>query len=204
MNNFDLSANDWDKNTIHTERSNAIAQKFKELIEFKPGMKAMEFGAGTAILSFLLADKFSSVTLIDNSQEMIRVCNEKINQSKSSHIKSIKIDLETEMLNEKYDIIYSQMAFHHINDVSKMINKFSGMLEENGILAVADLYTEDGSFHGEGFTGHKGFDPEWMATVMLNSCFKEIGYSTCFVQNKIDAEGNLQKYPVFLIIARKF
>ena len=96
------------------------------------------------------------------------------------------------------------MAFHHINDVSKMITKFSGMLEENGILAVADLYTEDGSFHGEGFTGHKGFDPEWIATIMLNSCFKEIGYSTCFVQNKIDAAGTMKKYPVFLIIARKF
>ena len=203
MNNFDLSANDWDKNNVHTERSEAISQKLKEQVEFKPGMKAMEFGAGTALLSFLLRDKFSSITLIDNSREMIRVCNEKIAQTQSSHIKAIQIDLETEDIKEKFDIIYSQMAFHHIGDVNKMIYKFSEMLEDKGILAIADLFTEDGSFHGEGFTGHMGFDPEWLATVMLNSCFKDIGYSTCFIQKKIDIEGNKKEYPVFLIIARR-
>ena len=203
MNTFDLSANDWDKNTVHTERSIAIAKKITELIEFKPGMKAMEFGAGTGLLSFRLKDSFASVTLIDSSQEMIRVSNEKISQSKADNMKAIQIDFETQELKQKFDIIYSQMVFHHIDDVSKMIQRFSGMLESGGLVAIADLYAEDGSFHGEGFTGHNGFDPEWMSTVLLNYGFTGISYSTCFVQKKANAEGIEREYPVFLIIARK-
>jgi len=203
MNTFDLSANDWDKDTIHTERAIAIAKKITELIEFKPGMKAMEFGAGTGLLSFRLKDSFASVTLIDSSKEMIRVCNDKILESKATNMKAIQIDLESEELKQKFDIIYSQMVFHHIADVSRMIQRFSTMLESGGTVAIADLYAEDGSFHGEGFTGHNGFDPEWMSTVMLNAGFTGISYSTCFVQKKTDAEGIEREYPVFLIIARK-
>jgi tRNA (cmo5U34)-methyltransferase len=203
MNNFDLSAADWDKNNVHSERSHAIAVKMNELLDLTPDMKAMEFGAGTGILSFMLKDFFSSITLIDSSKEMIRVSNEKIEHSKAPNMRAIQIDLEIDNIKEKYNIIYSQMVFHHIVDVSSMIRKFSGMLEKNGIIAIADLYTEDGSFHGDGFTGHNGFDPEYLSTLMLNAGFENISYSTCFIQKKVDAEGKEKEYPVFLIIARK-
>ena len=96
MSEFDIKANDWDKNNVHLERSQVIANQLKEMISFKPGMKALEFGAGTGILSFILSDLFESITLIDNSLEMIRICNEKIASTNSDHIKALQIDLETE------------------------------------------------------------------------------------------------------------
>jgi tRNA (cmo5U34)-methyltransferase len=204
MSHFDSAAVDWDKNNVNTQRSEAIAKQLHEMKLLKPGMKAMEFGAGTALLSFILRDHFSSVTLIDSSQEMIRVCNEKIAINKSMHFKAIKIDLETEDFEDKFDIIYSQMVFHHISDVGKMIEKFYHLLEEKGLLAIADLYAEDGTFHSEGFTGHNGFDPEKLSKVMLNSGFEDVSYKTCFVQKKLQADGILKEYPVFLMVARKF
>jgi tRNA (cmo5U34)-methyltransferase len=204
MSHFDSAAVDWDKNNVNTLRSEAIAKQLKEMKLLKPGMKAMEFGAGTALLSFILKDHFSSVTLIDSSQEMIRVCNEKIAINKTSHFKAIKIDLETEHFEDNFDIIYSQMVFHHIIDIGKMIQKFYHLLEESGFLAIADLYAEDGTFHSEGFTGHKGFDPEWLSNVMQKSGFVDISYKPCYVQKKLHADGILKEYPVFLMVARKF
>lgn len=203
MSEFDIKAKDWDKNNVHLERSQAIANQLKELISFKAGMKAMEFGAGTALLSFILRDLFSSITLIDNSQEMIRICNEKIAASNSGHIKALKIDLETEDFEDTFDFIYSQMAFHHLVDVAKMIHKFYQLLDENGVLAIADLFPEDGSFHGEGFTGHKGFEPELLKGIMWKVGFKNVQHITSYVQKKIEPDGKLKEYPVFLIIAKK-
>jgi len=204
MSEFDLKANGWDKNNTHLERAQTIAVQLKELIPLKLGMKVMEFGAGTALLSFILRDLFSSITLIDTSQEMIRICNEKIAQTKSNHIKTIQIDLETESLEEKFDLIYSQMTFHHLSDIDKMIHVLHDLLNERGILAIADLYTEDGTFHGEEFNGHKGFDPEWLSKIMQRAGFKNVSYTTCFIQKKIEPDGQQKEYPVFLIIARKF
>ena len=203
MNEFDIKANDWDKNNVHLERAREIANQLLEIIPFKPGMKVMEFGAGTALLSFMLEDLFTSVTLIDNSVEMIRICNEKITQTKSNHIQAIKIDLETEPFEDKFDIIYTQMAFHHVSDIGKIVQILHHLLIDGGMLAIADLYPEDGSFHGEGFTGHLGFDPVWLSTLLNQSGFENITFKECFVQKKIDSDGKQKEYPVFLITATR-
>ena len=203
MSEFDMKANDWDKNIVNIERAREIANHLLKIIQFRPGMKAMEFGAGTALLSFMLHDLFSSITLIDSSQEMIRICNEKIAQSKSNHIQALKIDLETEYFEDKFDLIYTQMAFHHVSDIGKMVHKLHHLLKDGGVLAIADLYPEDGSFHGEGFTGHLGFDPEWLSTLVSQSGFENITFKECFVQKKMDSDVKQKEYPVFLMIATK-
>lgn len=203
MSEFDLKANDWDKNNVNLERAREIANQLLEILPFRPGMKVMEFGAGTGLLSFMLHDLFSSVTLIDNSDEMIRICNEKIVQTKSKHIKALKINLETDPFEEKFDLIYTQMALHHVSDIGKIIHTFHQLINKNGILAIADLYPEDGSFHGEGFTGHMGFDPIWLSTLLNQSGFENVTFKQCFVQKKIDSDGKQKEYPVFLMVAHK-
>ncbi len=203
MNEFDIKANDWDKNNVHLVRNREIANQLLEIIPVKPGMKVMEFGAGTALLSFMLEDLFTSITLIDNSQEMIRICNEKISLTKSNHIQAIKIDLETEYFEDKFDLIYNQMAFHHVTDIGKIVHTLHHLLNDGGMLAIADLYPEDGSFHGEGFTGHLGFDPAWLSTLLKLSGFENVTFKECFVQKKIDSGGMQKDYPVFLMIATK-
>jgi len=203
MSEFDIKANDWDKNNVNLERAREIANQLLLTIPFRSGMKVMEFGAGTALLSFMLEDLFTSVTLIDNSREMIRICNEKITQTKSNHIKAIQLDLENELFEEKFDLIYTQMAFHHVSDIGKMVHKLHHLLNDGGLLAIADLYPEDGSFHGEGFTGHLGFDPKCLSTLLSQYGFGNVSFKECFVQKKIDSDGKQKEYPVFLMIATK-
>lgn len=202
MNDFDLKARDWDKNRLNLERAQAIAEYLTGKIKFQPGMKAMEFGAGTALLSFELKDVFGSITLLDNSIEMIRICEQKISETHSDHIHAVQIDLEKDDMEGKYDFIYSQMAFHHLADIENVLKKLYSMLNVEGVLAIADLFTEDGSFHGEGFTGHNGFDPQWLASLMEKAGFENIRWEQCFIQKKIDDEAVIKNYPVFMIIAQ--
>jgi hypothetical protein len=77
------------------------------------------------------------------------------------------------------------------------------MLNPNGTIAIADLYSEDGSFHDEGFSGHKGFNIEDL-TLILNKCnFQVSSVEQCFVIDRKISEEVTNQYPVFLLIANR-
>lgn len=198
-NTFDVRAREWDKNKMHFDRSEAIAKEINAVIPDVRKMKALEFGAGTGILSFLLKDKFSEIILMDSSQEMINVCTEKIEEYNTQHIKAIKFDIEYNIFPETFDIIYSQMVLHHVKDYKKILYTFSNMLNEGGYLAIADLYPEDGSFHGQGAEVHQGFDPEELSQMLSKMGFKTILNAKVFELKR----DNGIVYPVFLVVALK-
>ena len=156
-----------------------------KIVPLKPFFSAMEFGAGTGILSFLLKDHLKEILLIDNSAEMIRLTNEKIAASGAANLQTKFFDLEHSDLNgDKFDLIFTQMVLHHVSDIENIISKFHAMLSPGGYLAIADLYTEDGSFHGEGFNGHMGFDPDNLAAILQKKQFNNISHKECFVINR--------------------
>jgi 2-polyprenyl-3-methyl-5-hydroxy-6-metoxy-1,4-benzoquinol methylase len=203
MSEFDNKAADWDKNPMHWDRSVAIAGEILKNVPVKPFFRAMEFGAGTGILSFLLKDHLKEILLIDNSAEMIRLTNEKIAVSGAVNLQTRFFDLEHSDLNgDKFDLIVTQMVLHHVSDIEKIFSKFHAMLSPGGYIAIADLYTEDGSFHGEGFDGHKGFDPDDLAAILRKKQFNSISHKECFVINRIISESETRDFPVFLITAK--
>ncbi len=199
MSEFDARAREWDKDKMHIERSKAIARELRQMIPLHHSMKALEYGAGTGILSFLLKDHFSEITLMDNSQEMIKVCLEKSKFYETSHIHPIWLDLEHTNFDDKFDVIYSQMVMHHVIGIEAMFHKFMDLLNPGGYLAIADLFPEDGSFHGPEAKVHLGFDPDEMAITLRQVGFKNIEYKSCF---EIKRESG-QKFPIFLLIAKK-
>jgi len=204
INEFDMKAAEWDKNPMHWDRSEAIAKEIIKLIPLNKEMTGLEFGAGTGVTSFILKDSLKEITLMDNSSEMLKVIIKKIKTSKVKNLKTLNFNLEkTDYKDAKFDLIFNQMVLHHINDVENIITKFYNLLNPGGFLAIADLYTEDGSFHGEGFEGHKGFDPVELSGMLLKSGFKNINYHQCFVINKEISETKTKQFDVFLLIASR-
>lgn len=204
MSNFDNVAASWDKNIMHTERSQAIANKLIPLLEKKQWNRALEFGAGTGLLSFLLKDYFNELVLMDSSQEMVNTASSKIIASNQKHMHALFLDLEHENYTAgKFDIIFTQMVLHHVGNIEIIFDKFNDLLLTNGILAIADLYTEDGSFHGQDFTGHKGFDPETLKQALLKRNFDLVTYQQCYTVTKEVEGGIIKDFPIFLLIAEK-
>ena len=204
MNEFDIKASGWDENPIHHARSEAIAKEMLRLLPIKKEMCAMEFGAGTGILSFMLKDFFNDIILMDSSTEMVNVANKKIDVTGAKNLKTIVFDLEHETYSGKpLDLIFTQMVLHHVNDIEKLFGNFYKILNPNGFIAIADLYTEDGSFHDEGFLGHNGFNIEDL-TLTLNKCnFRVSSAEQCFTINRKISEKVTNQYPVFLLIANR-
>jgi len=55
------------------------------------------------------------------------------------------------------------MVFHHFSDLDGIIQKLVNHLNPGGYLFIADLMTEDGSFHKDAVVPHHGFDPAILA-----------------------------------------
>ena len=204
MNDFDLKAAEWDQNPMHWKRSEAIAKEIINLIPLKKKMTALEFGAGTGITSFILKDYLKEITLMDNSSEMVRVMNEKIKSSKVKNLKTLNFNLETDEYKvRKFDLVFTQMVLHHVIDIEIIIDRFYQLLNPNGYLAIADLYEEDGSFHGNGFTGHKGFSIEILSDILKKSHFRDIFHKTCFVIDRKISENESKQFKVFIMVAKR-
>ncbi len=204
MNEFDIKATGWDDNPMHWNRSRAIADEMQRMIPLSTSMKALEFGAGTGILSFMLKEHLREITLMDNSIEMVKIIKDKIEKTGVSNLNTIYFDLEkNDYLEGKFDLIFTQMAIHHVIDIESIISRFKKMLNPNGFLAIADLYEEDGSFHGEGFVGHNGFDVDELTKVLAKYGFDEFAHKECFVVNREMANGEKKPFPVFLLVAKR-
>ncbi len=95
------------------------------------------------------------------------------------------------------------MTLHHIHDVKVILSKFHDLLVPQGILLVADLDQEDGSFHTDGTTDvHKGFARVELRKMVEEAGFGNISFMTAYqIKKQI---GNEEKtFPVFLMTAQK-
>ena len=152
MNEFDLKALTWDSNPMFIERSKRISERIIANIPLGKDMEAMEFGCGTGLISFNLIPFIKSITLTDNSEGMLNALNNKIKENNIKNMEVIKTDfLEEPLINKKFDLIYTVLALHHIEDVDAILMKFYNLLKENSYLSIADLDEEDGSFHADTF-----------------------------------------------------
>lgn len=189
---------------MHWDRSEAIVNEIIKLIPLKKEMTALEYGAGTGITSFLLKDYLKEITLMDNSTEMVKVMNDKIKASKAKNLKVLNFDLEHSDYNRgKFDLIFTQMVLHHVTEIDTIINRFRMLLNPGGYLAIADLYPEDGSFHGDGFTGHRGFNIENFSGIIRKHKFENISHKTCFIIDRKISDSESKQFEVFLLIANR-
>jgi ubiquinone/menaquinone biosynthesis C-methylase UbiE len=202
MNEFDSKALTWDDNPSFIERSKSIAASIRQHIPLNNKMDAFEYGCGTGVLSLNLLPDLRSVMMADSSIGMLEVLKGKVKASGIINMEVVRTDLSFDNIpDKKFDVIYTAMTMHHIDDLDAIFAKFYVMLKPAGFLCIADLDKEDGSFHGPDFTGHKGFDRSEMKDHFSACGLKKINVDTCY---EIRREPDLSKaYPVFLMTGQK-
>ncbi|ADL50074.1 class I SAM-dependent DNA methyltransferase [Clostridium cellulovorans] len=201
---FDQRAKTWD-NDRRIKLAKIIATEIGNSLATNKELSAMEFGCGTGLISFNLYDKFKKITLIDSSKGMIDVLNAKIDEYKVSNMESLHLDITDEnSLDIKFDVIYTSMVLHHIENTSSIINTFYKLLNEDGYLCIVDLDEEDGSFHKghDDFHGHNGFNQEKLKDILIDAGFKAVESKTFYHGEKIVEDEKID-YSLFLMKSRK-
>lgn len=170
MSHFNEVANEWDSEG-KVKLMQALASNTKKVLNLKGQFDIMDFGAGTGLFGLEFKDNIKSLLGVDVSEGMLKVFDEKT--ANYENIQSKNIDLEKETLDDKFDLIVSSMAFHHLVNPKDVLKKLKKNLNTNGKIAIVDLDKEDGTFHpdNEGMgVKHFGFSKE-----ELESWAKEAG-----------------------------
>jgi 2-polyprenyl-3-methyl-5-hydroxy-6-metoxy-1,4-benzoquinol methylase len=205
-NEFDDKAKTWDNKLERVHRAHIIADAISEEIPYNSSFTAMEYGCGTGLLSFQLKNRFSNITLIDNSHGMLEVLKGKIEHDKVSNMEMINIDLldPAADLSKTFSVIFSLMVLHHTVDVGRMLSVWYALLNRPGYLCVADLDSDNGLFHGKGFKGHNGFDREGLKKVTRQAGFTNTRFRTVFEIKKVSYHDKMEHtFPLFLMVAEK-
>lgn len=198
---FDSKARQWDENPVFQARADKIAAAIAANVPLTPSMRALDYGSGTGMLSFPLQEQLGHITLKDTSAGMLAVAEEKIAAWGVGNMTTRLMDLTAApMPDERYDLIYSSMTLHHIQDTDGILKAFHTLLNPGGWLCIADLDREDGSFHGIQVDVHHGFEREALSEKAKQAGFNDIRFSTVFEIVK-QTESGERAYPVFLMLA---
>ena len=201
VDDFDARAATWDDDPAKVARARAIADAILREAPLADSMDALEYGAGTGLLGFMLRHRVADLTLADVSAGMLEVAAKKIAAARDPHMRSVDLDLLAGPLpDRRFDLIFSAMTLHHIVDTDGILRRFREILRHPGFLCIADLDTEDGSFHGEGFDGHLGFDRDRLAAMARAAGFASVRFTTAYEMTK-EAAGVPRTFPIFLMIA---
>lgn len=195
---FNEKAQDWDVNEMVLQLSNATSAAILENIEFNQQMQVMDFGAGTGLITSQVAPHVSGITAVDVSQAMLEKLAAK--EELKEKVQIICQDITEQALDKKFDVIMSAMAMHHVEDTGLLIQCFAEHLKSGAKVALADLDTEDGTFHPADIEGvyHDGFDRNELKNLLEKNAFQNVEFVTAHTVNK---EG--KDYPIFLVMATK-
>ncbi len=205
---FNREAAEWDANPQRRAVALSVAKAIIAATNPAKTMHALEFGCGTGLLAMEIAPLVKRLCAIDTSREMLAVLEEKIRTSAIENIEASSTNLsspsDTALNNRSFELIYSSMTLHHIDDTAGFLNRLSTLLSPGGKLALADLDLEDGLFHDDPLEKvHHGFDRAELAALLHGASLEVKSFETIYTFNKKNRAGISAAYPVFLVTASK-
>ena len=188
----------WDANEQVQLLSQAVGSLIVQHVPLNDDMTVMDFGAGTGLISSHVAQRVKQIIAVDVSVAMLN--NLAAKPELKEKVRIACQNILTTPINEKFDLIMSAMALHHVDDTPTLIKTFAEHLKPGALIALADLDRENGSFHPPGTEGvfHCGFDRNALQTVLEDSGFEDIHFRTAHTVHKEE-----KNFPVFLVTARK-
>lgn len=195
---FSDKAKDWDKREMVVKLSNALGQAITTHVRLRPSMRVLDFGAGTGLLTSSLVPHVAHILAVDISQSMLDALVAK--PDLEGKVSALCQDIVEVPLTEVFDLIVSAMAMHHVEDSDAMMRTFAQHVKPGGVVALADLDFEDGTFHPADTKGvyHTGFERDAVQILLEKHGFIDVAFHTAHT-----VESPTQRYPVFLVVATK-
>ncbi len=202
---FDLAAQTWDEKPQRVSLARDVFRSMAAAVTITRGMRALDFGCGTGLLSLQVRELTGAVACADSSKGMLDVLEEKAGSAGLSGVTTIHLASDDgEGLEGSYDLITSSMTFHHVRDVPTLVKRLADHLDTGGALCVADLDPDGGRFHRDD-TGvfHNGFTREVMMDWFRGAGLVDVTSTTAAVVERTGEAGERATFTIFLVTGRK-
>ena len=202
---FNQEAEQWDANPGRVKLANDVADAILKSSVLSREMNALDFGCGTGLVTLRLQPFVKTITGEDSSEGMLDVLRGKVRAMGLKNVQTRLVDFEKSDLREGvYHLIVSSMTLHHVPDTAALFRHWYRLLAPRGTLCLADLDSEDGSFHGDN-TGvfHLGFDRLKLKTLLQEAGFHDLLDRRAAAMIKDIPGKGMKEFSVFLITARR-
>jgi ubiquinone/menaquinone biosynthesis C-methylase UbiE len=202
---FDQAAATWDDQPQRVRLMRMIGEAIVREAHPAKTMDVLDYGCGTGLIGLFELHYVRSVTGADSSPGMLEVLKRKVAEGGLGAMRTLCLDLEKDAVPaERYDMVVVSMAMHHIADMERVLNAFYAMLLSGGVLCIADLDTEPGTFHPPSRpVPHHGFDREELKGRLAEHGFSEMRDVTVATFAKPVEGGGERSFSIFLITARR-
>jgi tRNA (cmo5U34)-methyltransferase len=202
---FDEAASQWDNNPTRVELARAVGNVIQRAIPVQPHWRALDYGAGTGLLTLNLQPSVASLVALDSSTAMLERLAAKLAAAGITNVQTRKWNLEAEPFPEtNFDLVVSSMTLHHLRDVPLVLGRLVALLKPGGWLAAADLDTEDGSFHGKADdVFHHGFERPQITKWFAEAGLTDVSVRDAHSVTKPASTGELRTYSVFLAVGKE-
>src|SRR5699024_822060 len=124
MSQFDDKVKEWE-NPESRERAAYVADLICSAAALSTETSAFEYGTGIGLLSFELHNDIGSATLAANSEDMLKVLNDKISSHSAENMRAVRLNLlEDPLPSDQFNLIYTMLPLHHTRGVRQLLGKF--------------------------------------------------------------------------------
>jgi len=198
---FDVVAAEWDSNPARVALARAVIDSICCTVKLRSNMNVLDFGAGTGLVTLGLQPYVRNITAVDASDKMLQMLDEKLNALQLKNVQTLHCDITSTALPvAEFDVIVSSMVLHHIQDVPQILRRLRPSIRSGGTIALADLESEDGTFHADA-TGvyHHGFDRNEVCRWLQDAGFVDVSAKEAYRMIRSSPNGETRQYPVVLV-----
>ena len=147
--NYSLPVGEKDKDRliILNEIYSPSTEQFFTSCPILKGDKVLELGCGIGLITQMLASYVGEtgyVLGIDNSEEQLAIANNLLPAEPIPQLEYKKLSVyDLEMLNEKFDVVYTRFLLVHLPDPLQVIELVKGILKPGGNFIIEDMTGHD-------------------------------------------------------------
>ncbi|MBD5638054.1 class I SAM-dependent methyltransferase [Clostridium botulinum] len=201
---FDSIAPNW--NVIRSEYfEERLKYKILSITNIKDKIVG-DLGCGTGFVSLAVANEASIVFSIDNSINMLKELSASASKKDYKNIYPIKSSLDNlAIFDESLNVVFINMALHHIKDAKKAIAEMYRVLKKDGVVVISDVREHNGEWAKEEmFDEWLGFSKEQMTNWLEDAGFENIEIENTNLSCKgYSSKGEYTETGIFLASAVK-
>ncbi|WP_411842431.1 class I SAM-dependent methyltransferase [Salinicoccus sp. HZC-1] len=152
------------------ELANIITGEVKNELNGRTYGSLLDYGGGTGLVSFELADQFESILLADASAEMVKAAEGKISDRGLDNIETLHLDLTKDYTDLNADVILVSLVLLHVPDTADLLRSLYKTLNEGGRLIIVDFDKHPEIDHPK---VHNGFTHEEIRGRLMEAGFDD-------------------------------
>ncbi|EUJ30882.1 class I SAM-dependent methyltransferase [Listeria cornellensis] len=175
------------------ELANIIARKVSEELIQSKDKTLIDYGSGTGLIGLQIADSVKTAILVDSSENMVEIINNKVAANKTPNVKAFVADFTKDMIEIKADIILVSLVLLHIPDTKVILEELYETLNTDGNLIIIDFDKNPNVYHPK---VHNGFVADELEALLTS-----VGFKSTDIQPFHHGEKLFMKHDATLFIA---